>query len=258
MNKVIYFALICFFIASPAFADHTHGLGWNGGTGKYYRINGYYAGQGGEFTVYDDGTTSLLLSNNAYDPSTRGQYGGLESFQTFCLETAEYAASPMKIFVSEENSNGDGWASGTHAYNGRLANGDDLDPMTAWLYNEFARGTLPGYAYNGTVNGLNRSQSAGALQRLIWKSEGEGGALTAGSSWYGITLNNAQESLISNWLNEYTCSGWTGIGNVRVLQMSTMNGGKAQDFLHVVPVPGAFLLGMLGLSVAGIKLRKHA
>ena len=26
----------------------------------------------------------------------------------------------------------------------------------------------------------------------------------------------------------------------------------------VVPVPGAVLLGMLGLSVAGVKLRKHA
>jgi len=28
--------------------------------------------------------------------------------------------------------------------------------------------------------------------------------------------------------------------------------------LNVVPVPGAFLLGMIGLSVAGVKLRKHA
>ena len=27
---------------------------------------------------------------------------------------------------------------------------------------------------------------------------------------------------------------------------------------HVVPVPAAFLLGMLGMSVAGLKLRKHA
>lgn len=30
------------------------------------------------------------------------------------------------------------------------------------------------------------------------------------------------------------------------------------DNLAVVPVPGAFLLGMLGLSVAGVKLRKYA
>lgn len=34
--------------------------------------------------------------------------------------------------------------------------------------------------------------------------------------------------------------------------------GTGPDSLHVVPLPGAVLLGMLGLSVAGIKLRKHA
>jgi hypothetical protein len=44
----------------------------------------------------------------------------------------------------------------------------------------------------------------------------------------------------------------------------TVNMGVSQpgDWIRVVthatPVPGAFLLGMLGLSVAGVKLRKHA
>jgi hypothetical protein len=33
---------------------------------------------------------------------------------------------------------------------------------------------------------------------------------------------------------------------------------KEADRIRVVPIPGAFLLGMLGLSVAGIRLRKHA
>ena len=36
------------------------------------------------------------------------------------------------------------------------------------------------------------------------------------------------------------------------------SGTFSDDPTPVVPVPGAFLLGMLGLSVAGVKLRKHA
>lgn len=35
-------------------------------------------------------------------------------------------------------------------------------------------------------------------------------------------------------------------------------GGQAFVAYEVVPVPGALLLGMLGLSLAGVKLRKHA
>ena len=34
--------------------------------------------------------------------------------------------------------------------------------------------------------------------------------------------------------------------------------GEITEAIPPVPVPGAFLLGMLGLSVAGVKLRKHA
>ena len=34
--------------------------------------------------------------------------------------------------------------------------------------------------------------------------------------------------------------------------------GGESDTLILTPVPGAWILGVLGLSVAGIKLRKHA
>lgn len=36
------------------------------------------------------------------------------------------------------------------------------------------------------------------------------------------------------------------------------NGVGIDDVMYAVPVPGAVLLGMLGLSVAGVKLRKYA
>jgi len=42
----------------------------------------------------------------------------------------------------------------------------------------------------------------------------------------------------------------TGYNNFKIYAIS--------EELTVVPVPGAVLLGMLGLSFAGMKLRKHA
>jgi hypothetical protein len=45
---------------------------------------------------------------------------------------------------------------------------------------------------------------------------------------------------------------WAGSGSY----IYELGGGSIQDY--IIPVPGAFLLGILGLGAAGIKLRKHA
>ncbi len=241
-------------IASQSKADMTNGSGYSGGTAQEIRISGYYSGNGGEFTVYDSANTNLLLSNSAYSSlaSDRGGYSG--SFQTFCMETDENASNPMKIWVSTSNVDG---SSGSHAYGGgsNTNSGDNLDSKTAWLYTQFATGNLDGYAYSGTVNGLTRSQTAAALQWLIWTTEEE-----SGSNVTGLSLNTNQSELVKYWDGLYSNSNWTGIGNVRVLQNSTLNGGAAQDFLYLspVPVPGAALLGFIGIFIAGKKLRKYA
>ena len=124
-----------------------HGGGYDGETANWDRKDGYYAGQGGEFTIWGSG---LLLSNSAYaDSTTSGlawdSKGGPESFQTFCLEMGERIYEPMRIWVSEEAAgpDSDDNGPGSHAwYGGVLSFGDDLDPMTAYLYTKFATGTL--------------------------------------------------------------------------------------------------------------------
>jgi hypothetical protein len=174
----------------------------------------------------------------------------------------------MKIWVSESSVNEStgepgAYGTGSHAWQGGsyTNKGDNLDPKTAYLYTQFATGQLPGYAYTGTVGGLNRSETAGALQRLIWATEGEGGG-NLGVSFMGVSLNDTQRALIGQWNSAWGSSGWEGIGNVRVLQLyyggTACNPEFKQDQLFLTPVPGAVLLGFLGLGAAGLKLRKFA
>ena len=252
-RRVIFVALLCSFAATPAMAD------FYGGRVSSNRIAGYYASNGGEFTLSSNGGPGLLLDLSAYEPGVTSNVAGstaTPSFQTFCIEYKEYVGSPMDIVVSET------WTGGTqypqwdptnphdpasHAiYGGKpLLGGDDLNPATAYLYTRFATGVLSDYNY-----GAGRNVSAGQLQRAIWSLEEE------------ITLG-VSDVQANAWVAEALASGWDDIGNVRVL--NTWGAGhindlnyRRQDQLYLTPVPGAVLLGMIGLSIAGVKLRRFA
>ncbi len=257
MRKLVFIAVLCAFVAAPVMAyPFGHGAGYDGGTAYWDREDGYYAGQGGEFTIEGAG---FLLSNSAYAATTSGIGSDADSFQSFCIETAENIYEPMEIWVSTENI--DYSVPGSHAWEGGefALGGDNLNDETAYYYTQFATGNLSGYAYTDTVNGLDRSDTAGALQRLIWYIEDEGGSLIKDNDYYGIKLTADQVSLITSWQTAYGASEWTGIGNVRVLQTYQYNNecyyGLKQDQLYLTPIPGAAILGILGLGVAGLKLR---
>lgn len=255
MKRLFLIGVFCVFAVAPARAGPTNGAGWDGGTASWTRV--YYQGQGGEFTLYPSPTWSL--SNSEYAPSTSGKGGNSQSFETFCVETDEFVDSDMGIWVSEAFV--DTTQPGSHAWQGgsNTNSGDNLDGMTAYLYTQFATGILSGYAYTGTVGGLNRSQTAGALQRTIWYIEDEIDDLT--SKFMGVELTTAQVTLAQAWLAEAEAANWgDDIGNVRVLQLyrSDTCTKVKQDQLFLTPVPGALLLGFLGLGVAGLKLRKFA
>lgn len=229
MKKPILMFAAMVLLAAPALADYS------GGQVYWDRLSGYYAGNGGEFTIRSDGPPGLLLSNSAYDAEARGKGGYAESFQTFCVERGEYVAKPMQITVSTtfiDESDGSVTGDGSHAVKGGLSYGDNLNPETAYLYTKFATGTLTGYNY-----GAGRSASAGALQAAIWYFEGEGS--NPGNSF--VTLANAAVA----------SGAWSGIGDVRVLNMYTLSGGLAQDQLYLVPAPAGVLLGVIGLALVG-------
>jgi len=62
-------------------------------------------------------------------------------------------------------------------------------------------------------------------------------------SWNALLADVTQLRIATEFYNNYTPQEITGIDNVS---------------LNVIPVPGAVILGMIGLSVAGVKLRKRA
>ena len=143
--------------AQMAAAEYTVKTTGNGGYGPYQ------TGRGGEFSLLPNAELKSVLGT--YD--AKALYNGTAgtAFQTFCLEENEYIYSNTEHSATISNA----------AINGGVGGATDgEDPIsvgTAYLYFQFAKGTLPNYNYEGTAT--NRKSSAGELQQAIWWLENE-------------------------------------------------------------------------------------
>ena len=163
---------------------------------------------------------------------------GLTSFITFCLQRTEYidfthtfrVDSVSKYTLTDPIANG-----------GNALGQDFISQQTAYLYTMFRQGTLFGYSYTGSASA--RTNSANLLQNAIWMLEQE---LT-------MNLNNPFVLLANNAVNS---GAWSGIGSVRVLNLSR-NGVEAQDQLAIqeVPEPATILLVGCGLGIVALRRR---
>lgn len=181
------------------------------------------AGNGGAFII------------TAYDSTGTTVKG---SFESFCLEKNEYMSfGPFyKVAdVSTAAKNGGG---------GAVAGQDPLDVRTAWLYTQYietpsALGAISGW------NAANAVDRGTAMQQAIWFIEQE---ITSGLSTLASALVNAAGS-----------SGWTDVGRVKVLNVTTLAGGPAQDQLFITPVPEPEIYAMMaaGLGLMGFVARRR-
>jgi len=194
--------------------------------------------RGGEFTLLANGGPNL----SAYVGGKTSNIEQNDTFQTFCLEKNEYIEKNTLYYAT---------ISGAALRGGNNTNlGDPISQGTAWLYSQFAKGTLTGYDYD-TETG--RHASAAALQNTIWWLEDED---TAAPDNIFTTAVNIQFGT-TNAKNDYNGKG------VSVLNIWGDAGHTVykQDMLIATPTPipaAAWLLGSGILGLVGVRRKMRA
>lgn len=148
------------------------------------------------------------------------------TFETFCLEKYENFRSGHIYDVELDTVARDG---GGGSVNGQ----DPLDIRTAWLYSNYLDGNLANY-------------TAKNVQKVVWYLEQE-------LNWWNLSWS--EKNLY--FLAKDGGNDWgTDFHGVMVMNLSGSDYDPAQSQLircipsqGTIPVPGAALLGMLGLSV---------
>ncbi len=203
MKKVIktvmvYWAIllvIFLFVLSQANANQVY----LGGLGQYETA-------GGEITLLTD------MDVSGYIPGITSLFPG--SFQTFCIEHGQESPHNTLYNVILSNSNDTGYI---------------LTAGVALLYQQFASGTLPGYAWTDP----NRHFSADALQRTIWSLMGYSDIPDS----FFLALGEANGGL-SPYIGQ----------DIKIMNLYDQEGYPAQDMLvlvQAVPEPATlFLLGV--------------
>ena len=180
----------------------------------------YSYGSGGEFIVTSQGNPHLP---------------GAHVFNTFCVETGEYF-NPGITYWAQINTKS-------------VLTNDDLTNGVAWLYTHFRDETLPGYDFDNSSN--ERKADAGKLQDAIWCLMSVGGS-GAGNEFFDLVVEEYDW-----WDSSY--AGTDDIRTVRILNLNAESGGGGrvrQDQLMMIPVPGAVVLGVIGLGLIVAVKRK--
>ena len=194
--------------------------------------SGYQSGAGGEFNIQ---SSDPLLSNPAalaYAPVAIVNGG----FETFCLEYGEHftPGSTYNYSIS-----GGAKAGGPGAVNGV----DMISMGTAWLYQQFATGTLAGYNY---TPGAGRQASAAMLQNTIWWLENEN---------YSNGTSPNPNNIFSNMVMTHFVTQAAAMADNTAFKVSVLNLGAAPSYSNqdqlVMTVPDSgTTLGLLSIVLA--------
>lgn len=180
------------------------------------------------------------------------------SFQSFCLEYKEsisFGSSYLVKSVTNHTVNAPG-RYGTYSGSevGHTSTQDPISAQTAWLFTQFFNNGLSSSALWGAGDQATKNT---ALQQAIWSFEGE--------QSFGSPLNSLAASYKAN-ANAAILNGWSGIGNVRVLNLFGYDTNTKsysvhkQDQLYMVsavPEPETYAMLLAGLGLMGAIVRRR-
>ncbi len=251
MRRVLPVLLFCTLVTVPALADMPYGSGTLTYIGPGPNaamtivdtlqpgISGrtYYTGvERVRVTGYSDNAANPInLPTGVFNPTT---------LPAFCIDFQDpvstgqtYAVSVMVLVDAPDGPLGPM----------RTAKASQI----AWLLDNHTWGLSMG------------ATQAAAMQLAIWEIINEKTASTydvistdavaARGNFYSTTAGQARtdaqallNDVITNWADGYSSANYIGLVS-----------GPSADFLVRVPLPGAVLLGFLGLAAAGLKLRRY-
>ena len=201
----------------------------------YQDLSHFSYGDAGEFSAVPN--AALLAVNPTlagYSLETADLSAVNPFFQTFCVEKAEYFSpgSGYDVTIGDK----------VFFNGGQFPAGESITMGTAWLYSQFAAGTLSGYDY---TYGDGRMVSAANLQRAIWYLQSEVPTLVNGSV-DGTAFYNAAVSACGRTVTG-AANGAYGVVilNLWVPGKAGTASAAAQDQLMLVPEPATASIGLL-------------
>lgn len=232
MRRLFIAAVVCAFITVPAMADFT--------------VQETSVGPQQTMTVY---STDVSPTVNT------GAYTGVYNLNVSGAG-APVTGVGIQSFCIDIHQNGPTMAGGSATYNAvslasaptpQTAMGATRAGQVAWLLN------------NQWTSPITDATKAAAIQAAVWEIVNES------SGTYSVTGGNtkvtgaaATQNLANGWLTTINGMTTTNWATYSTANYAALVSGTYQDYVVKVPLPGAVLLGALGLIAAGRKLRKLA